>query len=130
MNTKELQLVTFEQAKRLKQVGFDWDKVSHFYTELNSDIVEVNPFTIQKYQYNETFLAPTVALALKWFRDTKGFFSRIDFDLQGFRKGFYWTCFRLIDRNSLKTESNKYGSYESAESALLDELLTILEKEQ
>ena len=33
MNTKQLHLVTFEQAKRLKEVGFDWKLTDAF----NSD---------------------------------------------------------------------------------------------
>jgi hypothetical protein len=74
-----------------------------------------------------TKAAPTVALALKWLRDEKGMNAHIiDFDIQdgdlpalyGFRmKGYY-------------PSPHVFNTYEDAELALLDGLLTFLEKEK
>ncbi|MDR0692561.1 MAG: hypothetical protein LBF69_05945 [Prevotellaceae bacterium] len=38
MNTKQLQLVTFEQAKKLKALGFDWEtnKIFPFNSKANA----------------------------------------------------------------------------------------------
>ena len=131
MKNNKLQIVNYNQAQRLKAAGFDWDTVSHFYTELHSDIVEINPFTIQKYQHHEIFFAPSVALALKWMRDVKGLFGYVIFNRETFSKGYWWYYFSFSDKTISKGCEISFikSTYEAAESALLDELLTILEKE-
>jgi len=65
-----LQNVTFEQAKRLKAVGYDWCCRSWY----NSDGVFRSCDFSEVENYNGSdglFTAPTVALALKWCRDVK-----------------------------------------------------------
>jgi len=118
MKTNELQLVTFEQAKRLKTVGFDWYKVEYYY----KDNKKLN-YAISNIQYNllsDSYLAPSVALALKWFRDVEGF----DYSIIKGRLPFEYSYSLLngsIGMLHIKT-------YEAAESALLDELLTLKER--
>ncbi|MCL2290851.1 MAG: hypothetical protein FWC34_09165 [Bacteroidetes bacterium] len=104
-----LQLVTEEQFKRLKKLGFDW------YWALES-------------------IRPTVALALKWIRDEKEiknsvtFFDVVSPTYMGRYQVPQVTDVgerRLKPRTSYDAASS--SDYESAESALLDELLAILE---
>ena len=129
MNSQELQLVNYEQAKRLKELGFDWN-VSNYYNakyeiEKVLECVNFNDNFYSETRRFERFSAPTVALALKWFRDVKEVFNGVCYSpfMDGKRR--YNGIFTNEDR-----ETTSFDTYESAESALLDELLTILEKEK
>jgi hypothetical protein len=127
METKQqLQLVTHSQAKRLYDVGFDREcdysyiKAQKVYTakRTNSDY--------RKGGYIARYTAPTVALALKWFRDAKGLVSGICPDEWEFRN-YYPVIAKTADG---QIGLISYSNYEAAESALLDVLLNIIEKKK
>jgi hypothetical protein len=80
--------------------------------------------------YGITITAPTVALALKWLRDEKGLFGCVDFAIANFRKGYYYNYFSFSDKNITAKTEELFGKYEEAESALLDELLNVLESKK
>jgi hypothetical protein len=125
MNTKQLQLVTYEQAKRLKGLGFDWEltKAYNFDKRLFS--------TAKPYNHNSgtdeyrDYSAPTVALALKWTRDEKGITCGIERYASYKHTRGWW-----IDNRNIEHYADVFAVYEAAESALLDKLLDILEKEK
>jgi hypothetical protein len=120
METKQLQLVTYEQAKKLKELGFDWSVDYHY----NASVQRLFR-NIQQDNYNDDDVfhsAPTVALALKWIRGKKALNYRIQFNEGG--SASY--CRNITNLHRQWT----YACYEAAESALLDELLTILEREK
>jgi hypothetical protein len=116
----ELQLVTFEQAKKLKELGFDWEIEDIYWADgdyehnyclgnWNDDVGEEEG----------CISAPTVALALKWFRDEKGIVCYIEYcdkkyvgEHSTFRN--LWNC------------TDEYDTYEDAESAMLDEIITLI----
>jgi hypothetical protein len=111
----ELQLVTFEQAKKLKELGFDWK--THFYYVNNGEIQYglQNYFISRNTDSNNTvgnIDAPSPALALKWFRDVKNQFYDIGYSTDE-NNELIW-C-----NGGLK----EYKTYEEAESALLDRLI-------
>ena len=112
----QLQLVNFEQAKRIKEVGFDWETDNHYY-----DLSGTHRKIIHSTKMFEFISAPTVALALKWARDVKEIPCSVciatkypddDFDA-------YYI--------SPSDSSDYFETYELAESELLNEILTILE---
>ena len=114
-----LQLVSLEQAKKLKELGFDW-QVDYYYSIYEDrNILEKG---LEK-NYNEgrrfAISAPSVALALKWFRDVKKSIATI---VRG-DNCYFGEVFE--DDKTLMTagRSNKLQTYEEAESALLDALL-------
>lgn len=84
---------------------------------------------------NEVFLAPSVALALKWFRDVKSIPSSVEYfgcDTDKYEAAYYFVekiskdgFFREKHRHTIK---NKYNQYEEAESALLNEMLRLLKE--
>lgn len=134
MKEQQLQLVTFEQAKKLKKVGFDFpteffynsDKQLRYIREEEPECWDENWNIIE-----DCCSAPTVALALKWFRDAKKVMYKI-----GFCKIFgFEVVFLLNDANITEEIEDIDGSilyfdtYEQAESALLDELLKLIENE-
>lgn len=112
---QQLQLVNFEQAKRLKEAGFNWE-CDYAYVEAG--------LVFMQYDNNDGRLnrnaAPTVALALKWFRDNIG----VNYSLLPQKNNT--ASFKLYD----VTEWADFKTYEAAESALLDELLTLIENKQ
>ena len=66
--------VSFEQAQRLKELGFDWDCMKGYAHYPNEN---VKTFNAQEEningKYNEwCYSAPTLAQAAKWLRDVKG----------------------------------------------------------
>jgi len=146
MEKKQLQLVNFEQAKRLKEVGFDF-VCDYYYCNANrnvngdlelmseSEFMTKSNFNAKQYcryhnNYDDCipkFSAPSVALALKWCRDKKC----ITYEIEVCRVGRY-TC-RYVNAQGEFVNANGgtvYNNYEAAESALLDELLNLTEKEK
>jgi hypothetical protein len=145
MEEKELQLVNYEQAKRLKELGFDW-KCLCYYIEDNDkydffDFITIKkentdctyPFEVLERDHNKkegNFSAPTVALALKWMRNEKNIQCGVFYEESGYPKPAIYYCGRFQDNVIAEMHTVQLNTYEEAESALLDELLTILEKEK
>ncbi|MDR1525963.1 MAG: hypothetical protein LBS79_12035 [Tannerella sp.] len=145
LNKKQLQLVSPDQAERLKWLGFHWDcDYSYDYT-LGRSLTDKGFYSLNKkkhdnhykevpgvgMRYRNRCSASTVALALKWFRDEKNLTGMIarnatDWYFEICKAGCGTSVYFSPD--SLRYEDG-FEPYEAAESALLDELLTILEKD-
>jgi len=135
MNEKQLQLCSFEQSKRLKQLGFDYPCFEFYYEDgelghhFDGNCDAYFPDNFNKEDTGcylgdlEIFSAPPVALALKWFRDEKNIYSWIETHFYAGNKIKY----RGFIGVGINEMTNIFDTYESAESVLLDELLEILE---
>ena len=122
MNEKQLPLVSFVQAKRLKAEGFDWGTSKCYETKKPDKLKNYAAMLYANYDLRGTIIpAPTVALALKWFRDMKGF----DYSIIKGRLPFEYS-FSLLNGTVGKL---CLPTYEAAESALLNELLKLNENE-
>jgi hypothetical protein len=121
MKTKELQLVSFDQAKRLKDAGFDWECniVWAFY---DNEIARSNE-PVKNNLFHLT--VPTVALALKWLRDVRGIHGDILYDHIAHGHYYRWAAGGGVWRISINKKGEGRGTCEAAESALLDELLKL-----
>ena len=124
METRELQLVTFEQAKRLRELGFDYGAY-HWYrttSQLHQSVLKNHNSDI-----NFCYSAPSIALALKWFRDEKKMYIDGGFYVPDKKYRFFYG-----EQKNILTEkrTDVFDTYEQAKSALLDDLLTILESLQ
>lgn len=138
---KQLQICSYEQAEHLKNLGFDWECDFFFdgsdlkyagsqEVGLEDDILSYQNWNHKDLDWNDGVQkpytsAPTVALALKWIRDVKKYLSGIDrfFENKKFR---YVICHIEKNNNSAIKSNGIFDTYEAAESALLDELLTLL----
>ena len=136
---KQLQLVSFEQAKKLKELGFDWKCFWYYDPDFSQKENKALCYGIET-DHNSTknvcISAPEIALALKWFRDVKRMPNSVNFwDVVSYE---YVGSFQI--QTIIKKEGKTYvprtrytskscNAYEAAESALLDELLILLEKE-
>ena len=128
----QLSICSFEQAKRLREIEFDWitDKFYHDNGILDSGA----GLTPKNYNVSEfAFSAPTVALALKWFRDEKDLVPIIRFRDT---KEKYYNTIKFTQANEIDYSwvnlylDGFFDTYELAESVLLDELLNLIEKEK
>ena len=136
--SKELQFVSRDQAKLLKELGFDWDcenwvqQAENWAPEaVNCDIDEK-----QKYYFKPMFKRPSVALALKWIRDVKGVKSCVlanDYtvdEVGNFGKEYNYRIVvkhtGISDNSCYRYSLTSYKTYEEAESELLTNLLKIL----
>jgi hypothetical protein len=127
MNTKELlQLSNPEQSKRLKQAGFNW-KTQEFWYDMFGTAALKNALAIKDYHDNLCYPAPEVPVALKWMRDVKGLYGVVRLHYSPYLKKIVF-CLSLNIKGNIKSEYTIYHTYEDAESALLDALLTLLEE--
>jgi len=142
---KELQLVNFEQAKRLKSAGFDWAVPSFYFinekSEINGTLIIKEKYQLKGYEnwkgwyywdatLNCRVSAPTVAIALKWIRDVKIIHGYID----RAASGWYFEIDKANNGASLLKDFldkfDYFDTYEAAEIALLDEILTLIENKK
>ena len=142
---KELQLVSLAQAKKLKEMGFDWE-VCYYYRwspelfdkregnfRLNRifDYSDPLPTDYNNGDYDGEndihYSAPSVALALKWFRDVKGCRYTIYSDTINIDNNSTEGIFYMYKTEGLMLDI-EYETYEQCESALLDELLEYCEE--
>ena len=132
MKDNQLQICSFEQAQRLKAAGFDWEVSTTWYIHPDVSkcpyiIYDNNRLDWNKYTKYE-LSAPTTALALKWMRDVKKRDGFVSVSL-----GKYHYSYFLGGWHGSWDEYHTVGfddTYEAAESALLDELLNVLETEK
>jgi len=122
MQSNQEPLVSFEQAKGLRALGFDWECFHIF----SGKQIEISfPHGVDKSIVSEvSTLRPTISQALRWFRIEKDFYPHI----VPINKKPYQFCFST---NSIAIESfdwTRYDSYDECESALLDKLIELNSK--
>ena len=118
MQNQTLQLVSFEQAQKLKELGFDWN-VYHWY---NSD-KSLSSYSIMNDRNNDAYgtSAPFIDLALKWFRDEKGYMQSIYVN----NNLYYVGTFIESGDDDITGYTDKYIYHDDAECALLDKLIEL-----
>jgi hypothetical protein len=124
MENEKLQLVTFKQAKKLNEIGYNWGTYAPSYWYKKTGELSDSPF----YPFDIYYTALSVALALKWFNDVKkipnGTGGVID-AYEPLPHPYYWTEYYWGkywikgDEITLK----HFQTRDMAEEALLDKLL-------
>ena len=129
--TNKLQIVSREQAIRLCEVGFDWE-TRFFYNKIGKHADTIGVQSEQYYQnWNKGKVyvsAPSIALALKWFRDVKEIHNTVNIHhiRDGFGEIFKYKGVKDFSNLFLTQTEEIFDNYEAAESALLDELLDLV----
>ena len=123
----ELQLVSYEQAKALKELGFPQDLVyGMFYFET---LEGINPIPFYEVSItNEYIVCPTLELAAKWLREYKNIYLYINrlFSTSIIKhKDCY--CFYYSTKHYDETlYVHEFDSYEQALSAGINKAIEIL----
>lgn len=148
MSNKHLPLVTFEQAMKLRDLGFDWHVTDKHrpkqgdYYEGSRDKKSIDKLTGlswgEKYErdlarWKASQLFP-VALAMKWFRDVHNLSGEIYATASGWRWAIYKSCKDLTGGTEIAAsgytgpnDGGAWCTYEDCEKCCLDELLEIVE---
>lgn len=120
--------VTYEQAVKLKELGFNY-KCNHLYSIENpNNIIRTSNYH-NKAVITDTILAPTLSQVQKWLREVKGI------SIEPISCGFddndnaVWSSFICLLKS--KKENNQtalFKSYEQALSEAIDKALEILKQ--
>ena len=122
-------LVTFEQAKRLKELGckllthayYSFDEKLRFHTGI---------YDWNTYATENTYAVPTISEALEWFREVKGIHCSVILS-DYFDGSVRYTGRYLLDVYGGWVERETeyyYDNHSEAESALLDALIEYVSK--
>ena len=136
--------VTFEQAQRLKKLGFDW-KCNHYYQD-NDQSLHINFYeNFNKHSKLNTedeklikvtlYSAPTMSQAQKWLREKHNTIILVDTYFKNYKDGDYskaefeyvivYMNFNATRKGSSK-DDKLFESYEQALSAGIDKALELL----
>ena len=148
----EKEFVIYEQAVKLKELGFDGKCIGFFYTD-DSENFKKNKFDYRKkfvidfsdeddYMVNSDkthyVSAPLKQQVLRWFRDEHQIFASIETDCTSYPKfaivinGFVGNPRDLTEKYwgwNRRFNSDLYRSYEEAESDCIDKLISFIEAE-
>lgn len=132
--------VTFEQAKALKELGFDW-KCNHYYFMDWGELISYNPWDIFDQLYVDfnnssywnngesyTFSAPTLAQVQKWLYNQFSLWIEITYEVK--KESFEYYIFNKTD-NTKKSFFNPcvkiiYDTPTKALSEGIDKVIEIL----
>lgn len=136
---QQLQLATFYQAIKLKQLGFDWKCRRYFKSDGRSEESQIeenfNDTKSLKEMYRDIISAPTVTLAFKWFRDEYGLKHDIDDDnigtkfyykIKSYTKKFDNYDILTLIRREREWDKIEFKTYEEAELACLEKLIEVI----
>ena len=121
--------VTYDQAKVLKELGFDW-KCNHWYHPLEPEkIIECQTYCNHN-SFERPYSAPTLAQAQKWLRETNNVIIEI-YCFKCIVKLLVWN-FTIVDNNDKELiepeHENPFNTYEQSLSAGIDKALELLKE--
>lgn len=124
--------VTFEQAKCLEKLGFDWE-CNHFYPTVKPNKLFRMPLYHNKDDVYEAVLAPTLAQAQKWLREKEievGVYGDFDGELRTEKWVWLMRKFNTHLFDTIFTEHDiSYDTYEEALSEGINKALELLKEE-
>jgi len=131
MNTEDY--VSYEQAAKLKECGFDWETEYYYEFEepTDTEVVFKRTSSCNGFNHNafeESYCSPTMAQAAKWLRDVKNI--HVLPILENVNKADYCCHVTHLRKDSMRIiDSCKYFStYEKALSAGVDAALGLLKR--
>ena len=131
-------IVTFEQAKHLKNLGFNMDSFFAYSNEgqLESSFEMTGEFNFSKEVMDDAVengylnccLAPTVSSALDWIREEKGIKCVVELDDKDVESSQYFGRYKYRGKDHIgrDCDTESFSSHPLAESALLNAVLDYL----
>lgn len=133
--------VTYEQAKALKELRFDWECLHGYYRFYSDKEPWLNSCGYAKNSIGSdsfSYAAPTLSLAQKWLREVKDIIIGIDFDNWNDKyechvyKRMGYKGANIRDTYGSQLVTNEYhedfDTYEQALSAGVDKALELLKE--
>ena len=119
------EFVTYEQAVKLKELGFDW-KCDYWYYNVTKCQVSVHGSDC--FDFDNMTKSPTLAQVQKWLREVKKILILID--IRGINeKVFHWKIFNSDIFWTYSSDVN-FDTYEEALSVGIDKTLEILKEKK
>jgi hypothetical protein len=120
----QLELVTFEQAKLLKEAGFDWD-VNYYYWKTPGGYWDgdYTPDASNQNTLPHTISRPTIALALKWLREVRKIHATIE---PAFNFSRWFVAIHNADEMVWERIRPSFHTHDLAESAALTHALNLI----
>lgn len=124
------QFINYQEAKDLKELGFNEKCAAHYLGEEREDL-ELKWEIYRNLSINTTYLiqAPTYGQVFRWFRD-RGLYSAVNTD-QTMEPKYAFCISRFSDNDGWETivfNSDLYYEYENAQLDCLRELIEILKQ--
>lgn len=122
--------VTFEQAVKLKELGFNWEcDYCYYYNFHNHD----NPIfarheLIDPCDVEEYWDAPTLSQAQKWLREVKEICVTSGIKIHEGKYKFNWSITLFKEGRGIWDESVIYDTYEQALLAGINRVLELIKK--
>ena len=139
--------VTFEQAKKLKELGFDWE-CSHYYEGHNNPrLKESTQFSGEHYYVKDFYhnfndfnshhgqpgwpncSAPSLSQAQKWLREVKKINVEVIACFNRSLDMWQWDCFiQSLEDDEIDESTISHDTYEKSLSAGIDRALELLKE--
>ncbi len=111
--------VSFEISKLLKEKGFDVE-CSGYYFSSNNDVVQFEE-SLAHWNWNNGYAfrysAPTLQMAIKWFREAHNILIVIDYEWECDTTPYYFKIYRLGENGKPKRIAVKGVSYDKDNNA-------------
>lgn len=127
MQSNQKPLVSFEQAKGLKALGFDWE-CEFYFMEFSGNVYEFSSrILLDRNASDETFSGPTISQAIRFFRIEKGVPCGVTINVNELKfTGDY--MYDVVKPNGKVYSVGGFDTYDLAASALLDKLIELNSK--
>lgn len=125
----EKELVSYEIALELKELGFDEPCFTYYKNDKLSNILELVKNSEIKNVNNEVdnyISAPTFSQAFRFFRERHGLYGL--YTMGDYENNFYWQIWRndSITKTYITASNYVFKKYEEAEQACLLKLIEIV----
>ena len=117
--------VTFEQAKKLRELGFDWE-CNHWYHPLEPDKILESYSYCNHNKFERPHSAPTISLVQKWLREEKEICVTSSIKIHEGKYKFNWSITLFKEGRGIWDESVIYDTYVQALSEGIDKALELL----
>lgn len=115
--------VSFEQAQKLKALGYEQSESNRHWYLNDCSIAEISPRADFTYRENVCCVMPTLAQACKWLR-SKGLSVQTTFNR--ISDSYYSEVWETVFDGKIVNAQKLYDTYEQAQSAGIDVALGML----
>lgn len=121
--------VTYHQAVKLKELGFDWECGAYYYIDSKEFRGNIRPDN-HNYRSEIVASAPTLSQAQKWLREVKrimiAIIPKYEIQCDGTYQWEFW--YKIYNSVGKSLDSEPCGTYEYALEMAIDQSLELLKE--